>query len=154
MEAEASFLSYYKTVLPRSFELVIAHWKTQVVVNLYIAVLSFLFARTRQADASQNLKFTVSANGIYLLVFAVFQLLRAPWKLDRERRAWLLPGSTESALAGRVNALNGMKASLDAERRANSSAELKGEFIRILFDLPYKGLSGPPRTRVHPGART
>lgn len=133
MDTSLSFSSYYKTVFLRAATHITAQWKQQVFVNILVATISFFLAPyllgpRYQPDAWAALRVALFANILYLAGFTIYQLCRAPWELDRER----------------VGTLAGVQKSLDAEQKANSKPEVKGELIRAVFDLPYKSQTGSP----------
>jgi hypothetical protein len=81
-----SFFGYYRRLL-RVFALELwATWRAEAWPAMLIAIVFFIRTRSEDFNAWKTLVYTVESAAIYLAGWGIYHLVRAPWKLDGERK--------------------------------------------------------------------
>jgi hypothetical protein len=76
------FFRYYKTLFRELFTQVWSAWRSEVWPAVVVALLVFALSYRRDPNAKAALVYTVKACALYVGAWAVYHLVRTPWRLS------------------------------------------------------------------------
>ncbi len=120
-----NFFFYYKCFFAEFLSQLWKSWRTELLSSVVIAISVFLLSYRQDPNAAKALEYTGEACGLYLAAWALYHLIRTPWKLNQHP-----PIYKEKPKAG------------------TRSVDLQGEIQEIYFRNEDDRIGFPSRTYV------